>query len=139
MYRLIFIVLLFCLGCSSDISLKDVRLDSLLNDNSSKVWLVDKVFHEGKDIAPLRIQFRDILIFYQSGRVALQPLNTLGNKQATVGYFFLNSDNTELTIDFKKDFWIFEIKHISEEKIVLKPKERSTIQYDLELIPLPEL
>lgn len=133
-----FLLLVF-FGCTSDIKMTDVRLDSLLNDNSSKIWLVNKVFHEGQNIAPLRVHFRDVLIFYQSGRVALQPLNSIGNKQATVGYFFLNSDNTELVIDFRKEFWKFKIESISLEKIKLSPKSGSSLEYSLELIPLPEL
>lgn len=137
---LVFIPLLLLAGCTSNISMKKVPLDYLLNDSSSKVWLLNKVIDEnGEDLAPDMINFRDIFIFYNTGHVVVQPLNSLGNKQGKQGFFFLEKENTQLRLEFSDEHWQFKVKTFELEKIELQPMKESDLKYELELIPLPEL
>lgn len=136
-----FIVLLttlFLSGCSSSISMKAVNLDSFFNDNSSKVWLVDNISIAGNEVSPINDGYKDVFIFYKSGRIAVQPLNTLGNKPILSGYFFIDSDLKTLKLEFKKTVWKFKIDDISVKKVVLSPQESSDFKYGIDLIPLPE-
>ena len=125
-------------ACSSGISMKAVNLDSFFNDNSSKVWLVDNLSLNGDEISPIRDGFKDVFIFYKSGRIAVQPLNTLGNKPVLSGYFFIDSDLKTMKLVFKKTTWKFKIDELSIKKVILSPQKSSDFEYGIVLIPLPE-
>lgn len=135
---IVIIVTLFFSGCSSVVSMKAVNLDSFFNDNSSKVWLVDNLSLAGNEISPIRDGFKDVVIFYKSGRIAVQPLNSLGTKPVLSGYFFIDSDLKTMKLEFKKTTWKFNIDELSIKKVVLSPQKSSDFQYGIVLIPLPE-
>jgi hypothetical protein len=127
------------LGCTSQISTRNIPLSSLLDDNSSKVWLVNKAFKNGKNISPKNLFFREVVIFYTSSKFCLQPLNSLGNKEGDKGIYELDAKERRLTLNFKYEVWYFEIASATTDKIALKPTNQSACQFELELIPLPEL
>lgn len=127
------------LGCTSQISTRNIPLSSLLDDNSSKVWLVNKAFKNGKNISPNNLAFREVIIFYTSSQFCLQPLNSLGNKEGDKGIYEVDAKERRLTLNFKDEVWYFEIVSATINKLSLKPTNKSACQYDLELIPLPEL
>ncbi len=129
---------MFLSGCTSGISMKAVNLDSFFNDNSSKVWLVDNLSIDGNQHSPIRDGFKDVFIFYKSGKIAIQPLNTLGNKPILSGYFFIDSDAKTMKLEFKNTNWKFNIDEISLKKVILSPIESSDFKYGIVLIPLPE-
>lgn len=134
----VFLVSLILSGCTSSISMKAVSLDSFFNDNSSKVWLVDNISIAGNEVSPINDGFKDVFIFYKSGRIAVQPLNTLGNKPVLSGYFFIDSDLKTMKLEFKKTSWKFKIEELSLKKVVLSPEKSSDFEYGIVLIPLPE-
>lgn len=127
------------LSCTESVTTRNVALESLLDDNSSKVWLVDKAFENGINISPQNRSFREIIIFYSNRNICLQPLNSLGNQDGDKGIYEADSDLNLLTFNFKKEKWMFKIDYVSSSKLILKPLNISACQYTLELIPLPEL
>lgn len=142
--KFVFLVVLvsllsFLQSCTSSVSTRNVALESLLDDNSSKVWLVDKAFENEKNISPINRSFREIIIFYSTRNFCLQPLNSLGNANGDKGIYEVDADKKELVFNFKKETWVFDIEYVSISKLILRPKPTSDCQYILELIPLPEL
>ena len=125
-------------ACTSSISMKAVSLDSFFNDNSSKVWLVDNISIAGNEVSPINDGYKDVFIFYKSGRIAVQPLNTVGNTPILSGYFFIDSDLKTMKLEFKKTVWKFKIDELSLKKVVLSPEKSSDFKYAIVLIPLPE-
>lgn len=125
-------------ACTSSISMKAVNLDSFFNDNSSKVWLVDNISIGGNEVSPINDGYKDVFIFYKSGKIAVQPLNSLGNTPKLSGYFFIDSDLKTMKLEFKKTVWKFKIDEISLKKVVLSPEKSSDFEYGIVLIPLPE-
>lgn len=134
-----FIFPLLFIGCQGNISLDNVPLDSYFHDNSSKVWMIDVVKEDGKDLSLDNQNFKDAVIFYKSGRIQIQPINTLGNRSGKKGYFFLQDNSEKLSFDFKDEKWTFTLNELGDYRIGLTPTQDSDNQYYLELIPLPEL
>lgn len=136
-HTIILSILLFS-ACTSGISMQAVNLDSFFNDNSSKVWLVDNLSIDGNEVSPIRDGYKDVFVFYKSGRIAVQPLNTLGNKPLLSGYYFIDSDVKTMKLVFKKTTWQFKIDEMSIKKVILSPQKSSDFDYGIVLIPLPE-
>ena len=136
---LLYSLLLTLSACTSGINLENVNIAPLFHDNSSKVWLIDKVWHNGQDVSPARTNFKDVLIFYKNGNVLMQPLNSLGNKLGKKGTFTIDPDLNTIIMEYKLEKWFFSIENPSLERITLHPKEGSAIPYVLEIVPLPEL
>lgn len=139
MKRLLLIFPALLIGCQGTISLDNVPLDSYFHDNSSKVWVIDRVEENGKNVTIANQNFKDAVIFYKSGRIQIQPINSIGNRSGLKGYFFLLDNSEKLSFDFKSEKWTFSIKEISDFRIGLTPTNESDNQLYLELIPLPEL
>ena len=66
----------------------------------------------------------------------MQKMNTLGDEIGQKGTFSVSENFDKVHFDFDNKRWIFELKMLSEEKIILKPI--SNYEYSLELIPIPE-
>ncbi len=135
------ILLLFLLvsACEqSNETIIRISKENLLHDNSSKIWVINKVIKKGVNYGKQKLTQKDVAIFYKSGKVFFQPLSTLGNFPDRFGKFFLSSDNQSLFIDFGDEKWNFNIHQMNSKTIVLKALKKSDFLYDLELINYPE-
>lgn len=136
---LISILLITFSACTTGVKMKSINFGPLFHDGNSKVWMLEKVITGDKNYAPMERADKDIIIFYESGKCNFQPLKTLGDIPGKKGQYSLFSDEKNLTIYFKNEKWDFIITTLSENKIILKPTNKSDLNYTLELIPLPEL
>lgn len=125
-------------SCVHDGQLKPLDPYYVFHDNSSKVWLINHLYKDGEDFAPLSTNYKEVLIFHKSKVCYVHKLREIGEKSGKKADFMLDSENKEMRFYFNKEKWIFELKMVSHEKIILKPREGSKFQYTLELIPLPE-
>lgn len=137
---LIGISLLILSACAEekDRSLIHINKESILHDNSSKIWVVSKVLDKDKNISQQKLHKTDVAIFFKSGKVYFQSMASLGYFPERRGKFILSKDSKTLNLDFEDEKWNFNIMEISAKKIKLKSKKRSDFKYDLELISYPE-
>lgn len=138
--KVAFLVLtVLIVSCSSNADLIAVNKHALLTDNNSKVWLVDKVIVGTKNFAPLINSQKDILIFYDNGHCAYQNISRLGDYPAKKGDFSLYADDSSLFLHFQNETWRFRYQQLSEDTISLLPEKNSDLNYQLILVPFPEL
>jgi hypothetical protein len=130
------ILLVFLGACNND-SVVQIRINSLLHDDSSKVWMVESEQVDGKENAPENTNFRTIITFYRDLKFTEQPLNTIGNKPPKYGSFEVGAQNEILTFTMNKRKNDFKVKEYSKERIVLHSVDQGKIK--LVLIPLPQL
>lgn len=123
-------------GCITDGKLTSIDPNYVFNDNSSKVWLVNHCYKNGKDFAPLSNKYKQIITFYQSGNCYVQQMNTFGDEAGRKGAFTVQAKKKHLSIDFTNESWNFKLKMLSHRKIILVPEGK--FAYTLELIPVPE-
>lgn len=133
------VLLMFIFGCSDDSSVVKIRINSLLHDDSSKVWMVESELINGEEHAPENINFRTVITFYEDFKFAEQPLNTLGNRPPVYGIFEVGNQNETILFLHNKSENVFIIEGYSKEKIVLRSPEGKGEQIQLRLIPLPKL
>ncbi len=126
-------------ACHRTIQTQPINLSYLFDDNSSKVWLIDKLMIEDRNYSPLRNAYKDICIFYSNGKCVVQPLNTLGDRPGAKGKFSVDSRKRTIRMKFKNETWNFDLAKTRDDYIVLKPRKDSDMQYTVHLIPLPEL
>lgn len=116
-----------------------ISKEPLLNDLNSKVWIVDQVIKNDTNYAPKINIDKDILVFYHSGKCLYQPLRTLGELAGRKGEYSLHSDDMNLSIYFGDEKWAFKLSVITEDTLLLEPKQPTDMDYSLVLIPFPEL
>ena len=126
-------------SCSNGVELLPVSKEPLLNDLNSKVWIVDQVIKNDTNYAPKINIDKDILVFYHSGKCLYQPLRTLGELAGKKGEYALHSDDMNLSIYFGDEKWSFKLSVITEDTLLLEPKQPTDMDYSLVLIPFPEL
>lgn len=126
-------------ACSFDENKQTVKLDSFFHDNSSKVWMVQRAIKNDQDRAPKNMNFRDVVIFYDNGKCIIQPLNSLGNREGMKGTYTINSERKLLKLRLESESRQYNFKFETERKLLLFPTRNSADQYNLELIPLPEI
>lgn len=134
--------IIFCLilvGCIDNSQFKQVNYSALFHDNSSKVWMLNKVLVGDKNYAPKYPADKDVLIFYDSGRCYFQSLKNLGVFPGKKGEFSVYSEEKQVTLYFKNERWDFKIVSAQDSKVILKPTKSSDLKYKLEIIPFPEL
>lgn len=136
---LLFILSFFIFGCSDESSIIKIRINSLLHDDSSKIWMVEREVIDGKEYAPENSNFRTVIIFYNDFKFAEQALNTLGNRPPKYGTFEVGDQNTTISFFHNKDENIFLVEHYSKERIVLKSMDKRGENVELHLIPLPKI
>ena len=125
-------------SCVSDAEFKAIDPYYLFHDNSSKVWLINHKYQDGKDFSPLSLGFKDIITIHKSHNCYVQRMGTFGDIPGEKGQFYLDSEENEARIEFKNQSWIFTIKSMQLEKVILEPTSKSDLQFTLELIPVPE-
>lgn len=131
------LMLVLVLSSCGNTSIEPIDHYILLHDNSSKVWLVDKQLIGNKDFTPLRIEYKEIIVFHESRNAYFHRLKTLGTKQGVKKTFWLDASKKELGFSGGKRDVVFEIVKLSRRKIILKPKNNSS-KYTIVLIPFPE-
>src|SRR3989338_7507324 len=119
------VLLLIAVGCSSGASLKKIDDYIFLHDNSSKVWLVDKLLINKNDYTPMRFRYKQVVVFHESRSAYFYRLNEMGDKPGAKTYYWL--DRT------KKEIWFF----FGQTEMVLRPKNNS-YPYTMVLVPFPE-
>ena len=129
---------LFSCENADESDLLQVNKENILYNNSSRIWVINTVTQKGIIHTKNKLNQKDVMVIFESGKVNIQPIATLGNYPEKFGKAIVSEDSKELFIDFKDEKWYFEIISISEQKIVLKWKKNSDFKYDLELIAYPE-
>ena len=130
---------LFLVSCHAGIDFKSVDHDSLLNDQSSKIWMVDKMIVNNRSVGPYKNMDKDVIVFYDSGNFRYASLKKLAEEKAKTGYYRMDSRNGTLTLDFEKEMWEFDLGYVEPDSIYLIPSEESIAKFSIKLIPLPEL
>jgi len=139
MKRYFILVVLGLTACSTGVPLKKISFGPILHDNGSKVWMVDEVLIQGKNIAPIENTDKDVIVFYDSRVCLFQSLKSFGKDQGKKGKYSVYSDDSELSIFFENERWDFTVKSVHSKRIVLIPLKKSTFKYALVLIPFPEI
>lgn len=130
-------LLLIVVGCSSGASLKKIDDYIFLHDNSSKVWLVDKLLINQNDYTPMRFRFKQVIVFHESRNAYFYRINEMGDKPGAKTHYWLDRTKNEFGFLVGQKEWLFEIRHLSRTKLVLRPKNNS-YPYTIVLIPFPE-
>ncbi|MFN5417349.1 MAG: hypothetical protein ACK5B9_09855 [Flavobacteriia bacterium] len=137
--RISLILLILSLSaCVHDYNYKSVEPYYLFHDNSSKVWVINHVFENGKDLSPLSLNYKKILVFHSSGYCYEYSIEGLGTKKGRKGSFNLKIDEKDLEIAYKKETIHFKIEYLTEKKIILKTKNKDKQEVKIELVTFPE-
>jgi hypothetical protein len=130
------VLVLILNACVSDNELLIVNPEFVFHNNTSKVWLVNHKYQDGKDFSPLSMKYKEIFTFHKTGNLYFQKMNTFGDEIGKKGSFEV-SDNFKIAKFYLLDkVWVFDVKLLTNEKIILKPK--FNYKFTLELIPIPE-
>lgn len=126
-------------SCTTGIELESVDYTSLFTDSNSKVWIVNKMLLQDANIAPLKHENKDLLIFHHNGHCDLIPMKDLTRKPVRKGVFNLDSKKRLMTIQFDDKKWCFTVPYITEDSVLLNVTEKSEIPYSIQIKPFPEL
>ncbi len=134
------LVLFVLFGCNndSDRTLIHISKESIIHDNSSKVWVIAKVLDKGVNVSQPKFNKKDVAIFFKSGKVYFQPISSLGNFPDRGGFMELSENSEELFLNFSDEKWHFQVEEVNTSCIKLKYKKGSDFKYDLVLIAYPE-
>lgn len=135
MRYLLFLLTLSLFGC--DTSLKKIDDAIYLHDNSSKVWMIDKLLEDGKDYTPVQFEYRELIIFHDNHHAYFYNLHEFGKKRGKMLHFSVDREQNEFLFEGKNVYYKFAIHHFSRKKIVLKPLDK-TYRFTMILIPFPE-
>lgn len=141
--QLLFAILILS-GCTANIPMKKVSYNTLLNDDNSKVWLINKQIVNNINITNGHNWNKELMIFHANGVVEIISMQSLGKKHPKKGDYYLDSDNKRLEISFngengKTEEWIMELAYITVDSIFMSPTKASDTEMHLQIIPLPEL
>ena len=136
----LFIITFFFTACSVGVTTTPIDKHFILDDNSSKIWLVNKLVKNHVDYSNSELGKKDIVIFFATGRCMIQKMNTFGD---TIGdkfnyYLRMSAQPKTLELTKEKKKWLFTVRSITDDKIVLLPQKGVKFPYEMELIPLPE-
>ncbi len=131
-------LLLLLMGCTQNVTLTKIDPYPLFHDNSTKIWVVNKVMDGNVNYTPAQFENRDVMLFFQEGfGVYVQPMKSLGKAPKLIGTFDVKADTKHLKLNFKKEIWDFYMARTSKSKIVLRPTQKSDFPYSIELVPYP--
>lgn len=136
---LVFGVLLIAAGCGNDTSVVEIRINSLLHDDSSKVWMVESERINGVENVPENINFRTVITFYADSKFSEQPLNTIGNRPPKYGSFDVADQNITMSFSADNKRNTYLVDAYSKERIVLTSATEKKYKTELTLVPLPKL
>lgn len=132
-------VLILLASCTSNYPLKSVDYNDLFTDGNSKIWVIDKQWVNDVNIAPHDKWSKDVMIFHENGTVDCISLKAMGHKVPKKAIYYLDSEKREISLEFKKERWVFSLPTLQEKRILMEPKKSSNARFKLELVPLPEL
>lgn len=126
--------LLLIVACNGQMKKLD---DSIfIHDNSSKVWLIEKLLNDGKDYTPVPFEYHEIIIFHQTKNAYIYRVNELGKKGKKMS-FNLDREKNEFVFQSEKGNYLFEVILLQRKKMILKPKNK-TYPFTMVLVPFPE-
>lgn len=132
------IVLLFSMvNCTLNTKLSPVNLTSFLNDNSSKIWVIDQKWNGSANVAPSELNQKFALVFYASGNLILQQISELGTSNCLRGTYSMDSEKKIIQLDFGQEHWNFKVKINSINSMIWLPLKTSQLIYTLKIIPFP--
>ena len=134
-----FFLILFFVACQGGDKIVEIKINSLLHDDSSKVWMIESEKVNGVEQVSQNINFRTIITFYNTHDFAEQTLNTMGNKPPKYGTFYIGEKNG--TLHFKRNINenVFSIKRYSKKAIELTSSDKKGTKTFIRLVPLPRL
>lgn len=141
--RLLFAILIIS-GCTSNIPMRSVNYSSLLHNDNSKVWLINRQIVNNINITNGHNWNKELMIFHVNGVVEIIPMQSLGKALPKKGSYYLDSDKKLLEICFKsengkREDWLMDLDYITEDSIFMSPTKTSDSEMQLQIIPLPEL
>ena len=127
-------------ACSIGVTTTPIDKHFILDDNSSKIWLVNKLVKNNVDYSNNEIGKKDIIIFFATGRCMIQKMNTFGDTIGDKFNYYLRMSTAPPTLELTKEKkrWLFTVRSITDDKIILLPQKGVKFPYEMELIPLPE-
>ena len=129
---------IFLSSCVHDYELKPIDPSCIFHANNSKVWLINHLFKEGKDFAPLSMKYKEMLVFHKSGYCYFYQVLNFQNGHHKKADYKIDKSSKQIQFLFKEIKWKFRIKSYSIDKIILVPISASDFNYQIELIPFPE-
>lgn len=124
-------------ACVHDYQLKPIDPASIFHGNTSKVWVINHLYQDKKDYAPLSLKYKEMLIFHETATCYFYQVNQFQNGHSKKADFKINRLTNEITFFFLKEKWTFKIKSYSLNKIILEPVRAKKFNYTVELIPFP--
>ena len=136
----LFIITFFFTACSVGVTTTPIDKHFILDDNSSKIWFVNKLVKNHVDYSNSELGKKDIVIFFATGRCMIQKMNTFGDTIGDKFNYYLRMSTQPKTLELTKEKkkWLFTVRSITDDKIVLLPQKGVKFPYEMELIPLPE-
>lgn len=136
----LFIISFFFSACSVGVTTTPIDKHFILDDNSSKIWLVNKLVKNHVDYSNSELGKKDIVIFFATGRCMIQKMNTFGDTIGDKFNYYLRMSTQPKTLELTKEKkkWLFTVRSITDDKIILLPQKGVKFPYEMELIPLPE-
>lgn len=135
----VFVIIAFIFNaCVHDYQYKRIEPYYILNDNSSKVWLIDQMYKNNKNHAPLSLKYKTLIVFHDSRNCFLYQVQDLGENPGKKATYSLDITKKELEFTFKDGTWRFKIDVLNEKQLLLSPLKDSKNQFKLNLICFPE-
>lgn len=136
--RIICIIALIT-SCTNGIEFKSIKYDDLLCDGNSKIWLIDKMIVDKVSVGPYHAVDKELMIFYNSGRIDVITMKYLGERLPKTGNYVVDSDEKILYMYFTGEVHKFGMKEIADDSVYLVPFKESQEGISLRIIPFPEL
>lgn len=114
-----------------------MKLDYLFHDSNSKVWIMNQHIVDSINIAPYNWRDKNLVIFYNNGKVYFTPVKSLG-EPPLVGTYYIDSDEKRLDIYVNKKNWILKMPYVNEDSIMFIHTKESDIDQDFQIKPFPQ-
>lgn len=123
--RFVFLIIIMCglTACLNNTEKKYIAPFEILNDNSSKVWILKSQFENDIDRTPYNRLDKWVITFYADHSFVLTTLSHFADYSLHQGDFDFNDDNTKIIFNWKSG-------QIDENKIELI--DRTNLIYEVE-------
>lgn len=140
MIRLIIALSLLLASCEATYDFQNVNYSYLFNDNSSKVWLIDRVVQDNITISQFNTVDKDVIIFHRNGKYQFCPLKSMGSENMSTGEYDVYSQKLQLLLEVDTLDLTYDLVHLSEDSILMnRVAKEGVTEQKLKLIPLPVL
>jgi len=136
--KMITITSVFLMDCQSTVTPIVLQINNLLNDDSSKVWMLTSEQINGKEISEHNKNFKKVFVFYNDMTYCEQTLNRLGNSQPRYGTYQISNQNNNLILIANRDTVNYIIQSYSKQAIELVSNKKQE-DVRIVLIPLPKI